>query len=172
MRTVSYTHLDVYKRQGIYRHVWLNQYDNLHIGTDGVFAHASIKNNSAEIDVGTTLQNNGLVRSGATLTTHLFTREGIKVASSATTKFTVAEGDQAVVTQKIRLNDPRLWNLEDPYLYRIVVEVQNGTTLVDQRTLRFGVRDIAIKSNGVFLNGKHLKLFGTNNHQDLSLIHI
>lgn len=155
-----------YEGAGIYRHVWLNQYDNLHIGTDGVFAHASIKNNSAEIDVETTLQNNGLVRSGATLTTHLFTREGIKVASSATTKFTVAEGDQAVVTQKIRLNDPRLWNLEDPYLYRIVVEVQNGTTLVDQRTLRFGVRDIAIKSNGVFLNGKHLKLFGTNNHQD------
>ena len=28
-----------YEGAGIYRHVWLNQYNNLHIADDGVFAY-------------------------------------------------------------------------------------------------------------------------------------
>ena len=32
--------------------------------------------------------------------------------------------------------------------------------------MRFGCRTVEIKTNGVFLNGKHIKIYGTNNHHD------
>ncbi len=31
-----------YEGAGIYRHVWLNQYNNLHIENDGVFVHTNV----------------------------------------------------------------------------------------------------------------------------------
>src|SRR4029453_13747596 len=36
----------------------------------------------------------------------------------------------------------------------------------NRKKFRFGIRTIEIKPNGVFLNGKYVKIFGTNNHQD------
>jgi beta-galactosidase len=42
---------------------------------------------------------------------------------------------------------------------------QNGQ-VIDQQTLRYGLRDIQVKTDGVYLNGKYLKLQGVNCHQD------
>jgi beta-galactosidase len=48
----------------------------------------------------------------------------------------------------------------------VVVEVRQKGQLIDQQTMRFGIRGIDIKPNGVFLNGKYVKLLGVNCHQD------
>jgi beta-galactosidase len=59
-----------------------------------------------------------------------------------------------------------VFGVEDPYLYKVKVELKSQGKVVDQQQFRFGIRNIDIKPNGVFVNGKHVKILGTNNHQD------
>ena len=70
------------------------------------------------------------------------------------------------VKQVMSVAKPTLWSLENPYLYRVVVELKQNGVVLDSKQLRFGFRTIEIKPNGIFLNGKHVKILGTNNHQD------
>ena len=49
-----------YEGAGIYRHVWLNKYQNIHIANDGVFAYSTIANNKATLTVETTVANEDL----------------------------------------------------------------------------------------------------------------
>ncbi|HSC38639.1 MAG TPA: beta galactosidase jelly roll domain-containing protein, partial [Chitinophagaceae bacterium] len=46
-----------YEGAGIYRHVWLNQYNNLHFAAGGVFVYTSVQNNTATVTLKTTVTN-------------------------------------------------------------------------------------------------------------------
>ncbi|WP_318306845.1 glycoside hydrolase family 2 protein [Amycolatopsis solani] len=63
------------------------------------------------------------------------------------------------------LGGVRLWDVEDPALYEVVVTVRAGAAVVDQRTVRTGFREARFTPDGFFLNGRRLKLFGLNRHQ-------
>lgn len=155
-----------YEGAGIYRHVWLNQFNNLHLAQDGVFAYSSVQNNKATVTVETTVANDNSAKANYTLSAYLTDRNGKIVASSTAQPFNLNNGEEKTSKQTISFNNPRLWSIEEPYLYRVVVQVQSGNQLMDTKTLRFGIRTIDIKTNGVFVNGKHVKIYGTNNHQD------
>jgi beta-galactosidase len=45
-----------YEGAGIYRHVWLNRYQNAHIQEDGIFAYSEIAGNKANVKVETTFK--------------------------------------------------------------------------------------------------------------------
>ncbi|RZJ71702.1 beta-galactosidase GalA [Flavobacterium sp.] len=155
-----------YEGAGIYRHVWLNQYANTHIETDGIFAHAKISGNKANLTVETTVANDGFSASEASVQVFVKDRSGKVVASSASSKVNLSEGRNATVKQNISVPNLKLWSLENPYLYRISVRINQGGKLVDSEIVPFGFRTIEIKKNGVFVNGKYHKIFGVNNHQD------
>jgi len=63
------------------------------------------------------------------------------------------------------LDAVRLWDVEDPALCDVVVTVQSGKRALDQRVVRTGFRDARFTTEGFFLNGRRLKLFGLNRHQ-------
>ena len=46
-----------YEGAGIYRHVWLNKYNNTHIATDGIFVFSDVKGSSATVNIQSTIQN-------------------------------------------------------------------------------------------------------------------
>ena len=62
---------------------------------------------------------------------------------------------QAILT----VNEPTLWNPEQPYLYTLVLECPNEI-IVD----RWGFREITIENNKVYLNGHSIKFRGVNRH--------
>jgi len=155
-----------YEGAGIYRHVWLNQYDNTHIETDGIFAHARISGKKADLTVETTVVNEGFSRSDASVQFLVKDRSGKIVASSGSSRVSLAEGKSETVRQRISVSSLRLWSLEDPYLYRISVRINQGGKLVDSEIFPFGFRTIDVRKNGVFVNGKKHKIHGVNNHQD------
>lgn len=155
-----------YEGAGMYRHVWLNTFNNLHLLPDGVFAQASVQKQSASLSVQTALANQGLLSSKASVTVMLQDRDGKKIASSPAENISLPVNGKKVLLQKMTVKNPRLWSLEDPYLYRVVVLVKDNGRTMDSLTFRYGIRTIEVKSNGVFLNGRHVKLTGTNNHQD------
>ncbi len=155
-----------YEGAGIYRHVWLNQYAPIHIQTDGIFAYSSVKNNAANIAVETNIvnENNETVR--YSISAYLSDRAGAVVARSTGQTVILGANEVQMTPLNIALPQPHLWTLDDPYLYRLTVEVQQQNRLIDRQTLRIGVRTVEIRTDGVFLNGKHLKILGVNNHQD------
>jgi len=68
---------------------------------------------------------------------------------------------------RVPVAEAHLWSLESPYLYTLVTRVRQGGQVVDEYQTRVGVRTIRFDANqGFFLNGKHEKITGTNNHQD------
>ncbi len=155
-----------YEGAGIYRHVWLNVFPESHITTDGIFAHATIVNDKANLTVETTIANTENKSASLSVGVYVHDREGKRIATAKEQKFTLPFSGEKTVIQTISLNNPMRWSLENPYLHRIVVELKKEGKVIDQQVLRFGFRTIEVRTNGVFLNGKHIKIKGTNNHQD------
>ena len=68
---------------------------------------------------------------------------------------------------QLMVSNPNLWSVDNPYLHKMVTTITVGNQIVDSYETNFGIRTLRFDANeGFFLNGKHLKIKGTNNHQD------
>ncbi len=156
-----------YEGAGIYRHVWLNQYNNLHIKDGGVFVYTDVNDKSTTVNIETTVLNQNLSKASATVSAYITDRNGKKIGTSKEEPIALDVNKSGTVKQKINITNPRRWSVEDPYLYKVVVEIKSGNKIIDLFKDRFGVRTFRFDAEkGFFLNGKHMKLQGTNNHQD------
>lgn len=63
------------------------------------------------------------------------------------------------------LEQVRLWDVDDPYLYRLRVRALVSGQLVHQETVRFGFREARFTRDGFFLNGRRVQLFGLGRHE-------
>lgn len=64
------------------------------------------------------------------------------------------------------LEQVRLWDTEDPYLYRLSVIYSNEHGVEDVYEEEFGFREISVKGCKVHLNGKPVYLKGFGRHED------
>ncbi len=72
------------------------------------------------------------------------------------------------VSYQFGVKSARLWSPESPYLYKAVVSLYDGENKIDEKTIRFGIRTIAVSAKGGFqLNGQTRKLKGVCLHHDL-----
>lgn len=63
---------------------------------------------------------------------------------------------------------PQLWDIDQPHLYKYVIELSEGGRLLDRDTTTFGIRSIELKAgDGFYLNGRKLKFQGACLHHDL-----
>ncbi|MEO6004828.1 MAG: glycoside hydrolase family 2 TIM barrel-domain containing protein [Opitutus sp.] len=95
-------------------------------------------------------------------------RSGVVVASATSDVVQLARGADASVEQTLVIDRPQLWSPATPHLYEAVISVliQDGTE-IDSCVERFGVRRINFSRGGGFvINGRRLRLRGTNRHQD------
>lgn len=156
-----------YEGAGIYRHVWLNITDKIHIPQGGIFVHSEVNGKNATVNIETTVQNNHLKNANCTVYSYITDRNGKVIIQTSEQKLSLGINKNETVKNKVNLTNVRLWSLEDPYLYRVVSVVKSGNEIVHQTKTRFGVRTVKFDATeGFFLNGKHLKIQGTNNHQD------
>lgn len=155
-----------YEGAGIYRHVWLNQYDNLHIVQDGLFVHTEVRPQAATVTIETTLINQEDHSTSCQLSTAVTSREGTIMGRSGPTTVVLQPDETRTVRQSISVEHPQLWSPETPYLYRAEAIISAGTKIVDQVKMRFGIRSIRIDSTGLYVNGKYTKIKGVNCHQD------
>jgi beta-galactosidase len=156
-----------YEGAGIYRHVWLTRTGPLHVGHWGTFVRASVKGNRAEVAVDTTVRNDGKAAASFSLMHELRDPDGRVVARASTPPRRAGAEASTEVAATLRVASPRLWSLEAPQRYRLTTQVKQGDRVVDRYDTPFGIRSIRFDANeGFFLNGRHVKLHGTNNHQD------
>jgi len=156
-----------YEGAGIYRHVWLNITDKIFIPEDGVFVHSEVKGKNAIINIETTVQNNNLKASNCSVYSYVTDRNGKILAKSSEQKVAIGINKDFTVKQKLNLNNAQFWSLENPYLYKVISVVKSGNQILHQTKTHFGIKTVKFDSKeGFFLNGKHVKIQGTNNHQD------
>ncbi len=155
-----------YEGAGIYRHVWLNEYNNTHIATDGVFVFSDVKGKNATINIQSTIQNQNNVSSNNIISSYITDRDGNIVGKSIPQTISISNNETKTITQKIIVTNPKLWSVDDPYLYRAIVLIKNNNNIIDSEKIRFGIRTINATDSGLFVNGKYFKIHGMCNHQD------
>ncbi len=112
-----------YEGAGIYRHVWLNCMNNLHIAEDGVFLHSTVVPGSATVSIETKIINENSTASEGMLTGYITDRYGKIVAKSEARPLLLSRNETKSVSQKMIVTQPVLWSPDNPYLYRAIVEV-------------------------------------------------
>ena len=156
-----------YSGSGIYRHVWLAVADPAHIPFWGVHVvTTNISKAGAAVSVSTTIENDRGADAALRLRTQLVGPDG-KTTQPQEREVRVPAGKRQEFTQEFSVNEPVLWSLDNPALYRAEVElVENGKTLGRSGTT-FGIRTIRFSvTNGFELNGEVVKLKGGCMHHD------
>jgi hypothetical protein len=66
---------------------------------------------------------------------------------------------EAVVRARLTVQNPRLWELGDPFLYRVTVRVRSsGSDSFDEHSARCGFRDFRFERGAFRLNGRRIYL--------------
>lgn len=90
-------------------------------------------------------------------------------------KISEIKSDDDNVTYKAKLNNtvssPHLWDIDDPYCYKLRVSLLDGNNVLDYEDITVGFRTVEFTENdGFYLNGRRLKLNGVCEHHDLGCL--
>ncbi len=139
-----------YSGCGIYRHVWLTKTHSVHVKHWGVHVVTDAKTGQVKVDV-------ELDKYQAT-NTH-----------RPTIKNTVFDANGKEVGLKVK--NPHLWSVEDPYIYKVRTQVMIDGKVVDEVWTTTGFRDYKFDAEtGFWLNGKNFKLNGVCEHHDFGCL--
>ncbi len=156
-----------YEGAGIYRHVWLRKTEKVYLPMGGLFYHHTIENGKAKVIVETRVKNGHPNPVTCTIQSLITGRAGELIARSKEEPLSIGPDAEASLKSSFVVSNPRLWDLDDPYLYRVTTIVKQNGKEVARETGRMGLRSFRFDpEEGFFLNGRHLKLQGINNHQD------
>ena len=146
-----------YESAGIYRHVWLNEYNNTHIATDGVFVFTDVKSNNTTVNIQSTIQNQNFNTCIIVLLHHTSQIcDGNIVGKATPQSINITSNNISTITQKINITNPKLWGVDEPYLYRAVVLVKDKNNTIDSIKTRFGIRTINITDSRLICEWKGL----------------
>ena len=158
-----------YEGAGIYRHVWLNFFDNLHFTENGIFVYANLNNDfsQATLNIQAQVENTYNEARNATVSTTIYAPDGKAIAQTREKEIKLVPNANILVEDKLLVNNPELWDIVAPRRYKAVSEIKIADKLVDKVVTRFGIRDIRVDNNkGFFLNGRNIKIQGVCCHQD------
>jgi beta-galactosidase len=156
-----------YEGAGIYRHVWLTKTAPLHVTQWGSYVTTEVGEGAATVTARTTVANEGVEAAGFDVEQSIVDPDGRVVASGALRARSLAAGDTGEFSCVFSVAQPRLWSLESPALHRLVTTIRARGALLDRDETPFGIRSVRFDpDHGFFLNGRHVEILGTNNHQD------
>ncbi len=156
-----------YSGSGIYRHVWLKVTNPVHVAMWGTYITTpAISETAADVKIATTIENSSSANANLQVQNRIINADGKEVVA-AKSWLSVAQDKKEVVEQSMRVQNPKLWSIENPYLYMMETTVKRKGKTVDQYRTSFGIRSIKFDPDkGFFLNGKNLKLQGFCIHPD------
>jgi beta-galactosidase len=74
-------------------------------------------------------------------------------------------GETSTILHLENLGNVTLWDIQQPYLYEVLVTAFSGVQPVHEYRVRTGLREARFELDGFFLNGKRVQLFGLNRHE-------
>ena len=165
-----------YSGSGIYRHVWLETVTAMHIAENGVIIWTpEVKTKQARVNMMVTVDNEGLETheiddievtfKGGTFTLMPLYEE---MKQRWKESFTVVKHNgSSVCSFGYTIDNPHLWSPDDPYLYEATVRLKEKGQVIDEQTVKFGIRTATFDAQkGFLLNGKPLLINGACVHHD------
>lgn len=156
-----------YSGSGIYRHVWLQVTEPVHVAHWGVaITTTQVLDEKASVQVKTRIKNETNQMQRIVLLTNLKGNNNSKAGSQQTETEIPANGEKEL-TQLISVSKPKLWSPGTPDLYQAVVQIKRAGKTIDTFNEEFGIRTIDYSAEkGFRLNGKTIKLNGGCVHHD------
>ena len=158
-----------YEGAGIYRDAWLLKSAAVSVAPFGTFVYADLQQpyTQATIHVETEVNNHSLEPQTAQVTQRLLDGEGREVGRTSASTLTLQPKQTLSCRQQLSLQNPHLWGVDDPYLYKVETTVTVGGRVTDVYETTTGLRQVEFDAQrGFLLNGQPLKLKGVNMHQD------
>ena len=156
-----------YQGAGIYRHVRLVSVNPVHFTQWGTFITTPVvSKDKATINIKAEVENKSSKTSEYILETTILDATG-KVVQTATSNQTIPEGKAVEFNQDIKVSNPKLWDIEQPNLYKAVSKLLSGQTVLDDQTTTFGIKTSRFDAaTGFWLNDKNYKIKGVCLHHD------
>ncbi len=88
------------------------------------------------------------------------------IAQSLSKNEIVSKEGYKTFVQNLSVANPKLWSPDNPYLYQLSVELTQNGKAIDEEITKTGIRTIRFEAGAFYLNGKQVKLRGTNRHQE------
>ncbi|HWA15679.1 MAG TPA: glycoside hydrolase family 2 TIM barrel-domain containing protein [Gemmatimonadales bacterium] len=156
-----------YSGSGIYRHVWLNSFRQIHIPRDGITVTTPrVTPQQSDVLVRTEVTNGTGETRSLIARAKVLDRSG-NIINEVKSPVEAPPGATVALMQVIPRVPLKLWSVEQPVLYRLQVEILDGKVIRDRRELAFGVRTAEFdKDRGFLLNGQQVKLRGVNLHHE------
>lgn len=164
-----------YEGAGIYRHAYLLKTFPVHVATDGTAVITEVSDDQARVNITTDIiseQEDTVIAElppvDVISTQSIIDAAGNTVASVSADIGPLNSGQKISVKDKLVLKNPQLWSLNNPVMYKLVTTLKDSAgKQLDSYETPFGIRTIRFDPNeGFFLNGEHIKLKGSNNHED------
>ena len=158
-----------YEGAGIYRHVWLDKTDPLHVAPFGTFIYSEMEEpfHTAFVTVETIVENKGNIPADYEVKNTLISPDNTKLEFPGISVKGLKAKDSEKSSATLEVLNPMLWDTDEPNLYTLVTEIIKDGKVVDKQNTKTGLREIKFdKDRGFLLNGKKVKLKGVNMHQD------
>ena len=157
---------DYWRLSGIFRNVALIALPQMRVRDMRVRTTFDSAYTNATLDLRVAVKNEAATAGAYTLRTRLLDASGNVVYSGSSRVEAPKAGTEAAVDIAAPIAAPRQWSADDPYLYDLLVELQDpaGTTLQVQR-VAVGFRQIEVQRRALLVNGKPVKLRGVNRHE-------
>lgn len=154
-----------YTGSGIYRDVWMVSSPETHFSQWGLgWKATNISKSQATIEVEESIDN---ATSGLEWKVAVYDADGKQVAEGKK----ACDAKSAKQTMKLKINNPKRWELNAPYLYTLKSQLLSNGKEIDKASTRLGLRTLRFDANtGFYLNEKNMKVKGVCLHHDAGVL--
>lgn len=160
-----------YTGSGIYRDVWMVSAPDIHFAQWGIGWRAtSLTDRRATIVVDVEVEKHVEATGRLEVKAVLLDAEGRQVAQ-ASGRVTDGKVGLFKQTMTLRVNRPKRWDLDTPYLYTLKTELFADDKRLDGSETKVGLRTLEFDPNkGFALNGRWMKVKGVCLHHDAGVL--
>ncbi|MBQ8396268.1 MAG: glycoside hydrolase family 2, partial [Oscillospiraceae bacterium] len=154
-----------YSGAGIFRNIWLTIKGENEIIPDGTYVVPILEDGKWRLEIDTEVKGNANAS-----VKHTLVAQCGKIKAEASCNVALSS-DVTVVSQTLDVENPKLWDVDNPYCYILTTELIVDGETVDERVENVGFKTTRWDENeGFFLNGKNIKIFGVCMHHDLGAL--
>ncbi len=159
-----------YEGGGIYRHVWLCKTEKVAVDLWGVYVRPEkLDDDNWQVKIETEVFNDNFKDMSVEVVNTIYDQDDRQVATVRGNLNILLRDKNTAICETI-VENPELWDIDRPYLYTVVTDINVDGELLDTYKTRFGFRTFELnKDTGFWLNGRRVKIKGMCAHQDFGL---
>ena len=154
-----------YEGAGIYRHVWLVKTHPVHVAQWGTYVNCEARPGAATVNITTEVDNESDSNRHAACSPQSWTPPA-RWWQRRLAPVAIPARSRREFKQQVVVENPALWSIEHPYLYRLDTAIEASGAAVDRYERGLASGPFGSTEEGFSLNGKPVKIKGTCNHQD------